>query len=186
MKKRTLLLSLTIVCIAVFVLPAFAEMKNELNNFRGIPWRMAPPQSNRNQWELVDIGPIGGPFKKVYERKNEKLHLGDAEIDSVYYLFHRHLGFAEALLTFASGQQNYELVRKACLDNWGKPDKDTREINKEHGYDLHETYWVGQGVTAELTCYRRNYSARLRIYLNDYPLYIQRDNQEMRQRLQGF
>lgn len=184
--RKTLLLLFTLLCVAFFVSPAFAEMKNELDNFRGVPWRMAPPRSKKNQWGLVEYAPIAGPFQKVYERKNEKLHLGDAKIVEVHYFFHRNLGFASVDIR-ARGQENYELMRKVCIKNWGKPDKDVRRVNKKYDTDVKETVWVGKNLTAELSSHVDvDYATTLRIYLNEYILYVRRDAKEMLQRMDGF
>lgn len=183
------MLSRVLVYIAMFALPAFAEMKNELDDFREVPWGLMAPQSNKNQWRLMETFPLAGPFQKIYVRKNEKYYLGDGTIDRVAYYFHRALGFFHVEI-MAMGQENYELIRKTCIENWGKPDNDVREINKKEGYDTQDTYWVGQRVTAKLSgrkyAMSGQYYIQVDIYLNEYSRQMKMDLNEMSQRNKGF
>lgn len=146
--KKVILMPFILLCIILFTIPAYA-MKNEPDNFRGIPWGIKPPKNNlfwKNKWGLSRLG---GP---IYWR-DEDVSIGGAKILSpINYLFDDSLGFGAVEITF-SGIKEYELIRKTCIEEWGKPDYEKREKNKEYDYDLIEHIWIGKRITARLKYY---------------------------------
>lgn len=118
MKKN--LLSLVVVCMALFAAPA-SGAENIDGGFRGIPWGAEAPKDDGtggNKWELYEVYDLLS--EKKYERDNENLSYGGAEVLRIEYNFQESLGFARVEIFFR-GLGNYKLIRKACVEQWGQP-----------------------------------------------------------------
>lgn len=174
--KKVLLISFMLLCMMLFTVPVFA-MKNEPDNFRGIPWGAEPPKNNlfgKNKWGLKQLS-----TSNLYWR-DEEVSIGGAKITApINYTFHDDFGFACAVVLFR-GQGNYDLIYKACIENWGKPDQERREENKEFAYDQAEAFWIGQKVTVRISYYfKPNEMGELRLYLNTYAEAKRREVEEI-------
>lgn len=174
---KNIFMLFVLLCLVQFTVPAFAAMKNEPENFRGIPWRMKLSEENGQsaaKLGLEEAGPAAGPSVKVYGRKDEKLSFGEAEILEVYYFFQKSLGFAKAQIS-AEGQKNFELIRAECIKSWGEPDEEKKETGKGKTFDNITLHWSGKRVIS-LLIYDRNMDyITLYIYLNNYHQTVRSD-----------
>lgn len=115
--RKVIVISFILLCMMLFAIPALA-MKNEPDNFRGIPWGAKVPKNNifgGNKWKLRHYS------LNVYHR-DEEVTIGGVKItSSIKYYFFEDVGFAWAIVEF-SGRESYDKIRKACIENWGEPD----------------------------------------------------------------
>lgn len=115
-----MLLLLVMVCMVLFAVPVFGA-ENMDKGFRGIPWGARLPKgggNGNNKWGLYWV--YDHFSEKVYERDNENLSFGGAEVLYIEYSFQESLGFAQVEIVFR-GLENCKLIRKACFENWGQP-----------------------------------------------------------------
>lgn len=170
--KVILLIPLTLLCVLLLAIPAPA-MENEPDEFLGIPWGAVSPEKN-----FIGSGDMGGFEARrleiggsvtLYERPHEKVSIfGVKPLSPIAYFFHDSLGFARALMRF-KGVENYQQMLKACVDQWGKPDEERRDVNQELGYDLAINIWQGERITVFLSYYyKKSEVGTLSLYLNDY------------------
>lgn len=182
--RRALAIVFVVLCVVFFALPAFA-MKNEPEGFRGIPWGTPAPENDlngKNKWGLVKL--IDLMSETLYFRKNESALMGGARVESISYYFQESLGFARAVIEF-SGAENCELLRKACIENWGSPDIERKNSTKE--YDGVTFFWFGEKISIRLSYNNREpYSGYLGFFINNYMKVVDKDNVKYYQRLQGF
>lgn len=167
-KRKTLSILYTLLCMILITLPAFASMKNELDGFRGIPWKTTLTGNgakSADKWGLEEDISSAEPSVQIYGRKNEKLSFGDADIFSVHYFFQKSLGFAKVQIS-AEGHRNFELIRKECISSWGEPDGERRI--KDKSSDETHIHWCGKRVIALLVYDRGPNDITLYIYLNNY------------------
>jgi len=121
--------------------------KNEPNEFRGVSW--GTDISNNKEFYLSDTDELGhrieysgnSPKSKVYKRNNEKLFIGKAKIDDIfYYAYKNHLYYIRINYT---GPKNYELLRDTLNDIHGSPsmrdDKGTTRWREWHGNKVNIT-----------------------------------------------
>lgn len=144
--KKALLLLFIIVGVVSFALPAFAEMKYEPDGFRDIRW--GTPMPKNNIFGFNKQGFVFNPLSSsshdsilVYNRKKEKLILGGASLTEIEYIFMEVLGFCGIRIYF-QGDKNFELIRKACMDSWGKP---TKEVFNQK-LKITDIWWRGEKV----------------------------------------
>lgn len=144
--KKKLLLLLVVVCIGSSALPAFAEMKYEPDGFRDIRWGTPVPKNNifgfnKQGFVFNPLSSTSHNSTLVYNRKKENLMLGGASLTEIEYMFIDVLGFCRVMIYF-QGDKNFELIRKACLDSWGKP---TREVFNPK-FKVTNIVWRGEKV----------------------------------------
>lgn len=151
--KKILLIPFILLCMMLFTIPACA-MKNEPDNFRGIPWGTAPPKNTifgGNQWGLTEKAWIGK--LTIYSRDEEAVIGGVKASAPITYHFHDDRGFVAALAQF-KGYENFELIYKACMEIWGEPDSVNRqENNKELDCDMFSAGWVGERILVSTEYY---------------------------------
>lgn len=128
-------------------------MENEPEEFRGIPWGADLPKNSpngENEWGLMELRRIDTDAETVYCRLDDEVSIGGVKISSasVEYHFLDSLGFANVSMKF-KGRRNIELIRKACVKNWGEPDAEN--IFKSKGRDEFVTVmWDGFDMVARL------------------------------------
>lgn len=120
MRKGFLVLAVMVLVLAV---EAFA-FQNEPEGFRGLKWG-DPPTEDMEKESEIGMGIV------IYERLDDKLSLGDVELDYIFYVFYQDK-FMRVSLHF-SGKSNYELLEMICRQKFGK---------KSSG-KLYELHWVG-------------------------------------------
>lgn len=168
--KKIFLFSFVLLCITLALLatPVFA-MKNEPDGFRGIPWGAMAPKNNiagGNKWGLTEIGKTDDGAT-VYWRLHDSVIIGGAKMSSfVEYSFHDTLGFAQVRMKF-EGSENFDLLYKACVEDWGKP-KNEERIQSEK-INCVESLWLGEKVIIQLYYnFGTPEIGGLTIYLIDY------------------
>lgn len=82
MTKKALLL--VIVATLLLCLGRAYTFQNEPEGFRGLKWGDLPPGENMENWTR-----IGGNDLLRYERKDDKLEIGGAKLDSIEYCFYK-------------------------------------------------------------------------------------------------
>lgn len=118
MKK---VLVLAVLLVLVFSVGAFA-FQNEPDGFRGLKWGDPP---------IEDMEKVSGMRTVVYVQPNDKLSIGDVELNYIFYTFYQDK-FMRVGLHF-SGKNNYELLEMICREKFGK----------ESSGKLYELHWVG-------------------------------------------
>lgn len=105
MKKR---LILTLVLLVVFLPASIIAFQNEPDSFRGIKWE-------------IDIGKLP-EFKKIndrtYEKKNDKLKIGDADLDKILYGSYK--GRFYTVTIFYNNPINYLTLKDVLFGLYGK------------------------------------------------------------------
>lgn len=146
--KRVLLTLPVLLSVLLFTATAFA-MKNEPESFQGIPWGAVAPEKNfveGNKWGLVKASSIDKIGDVYFRSESEPVFIEKVKITSpIRYLFHDDYGFAAVLIEF-NGRADYDLIRKACIENWGQPDSDSREKSEKSGSDVIISLWLGENV----------------------------------------
>jgi hypothetical protein len=137
--QRTLgtlvLLLIIALCVAI---PAFA-FKNEPDEFRGIKW-------GTNIGQLTDMVLSGDSGEeKFYLRKNDKMQIGDATLDTLEYAFYKERFFA-VFIKF-KGDTNSDSLWDTLSYVYGKSDG--------KGLEVGSFYW--EGTTVKLW-FRHNYT----------------------------
>lgn len=142
-----------LLCAFLLTTSAFA-MKNEPEGFRGIPWGAVAPEKNfaeGNKWGLEKAGTAGNLGNTYFRPESGEVSIGKAKITSpVIYLFHDDYGFAAALIEF-EGRVDYNHIRQACIENWGRPDSDGTKKNEKFGGDTTTSLWLGEKVIIYLS-----------------------------------
>ena len=111
--------------------------KNEPDGFRGLKWGDAPTE------DMVCFGK-SLCFQSTYERKGDKLGIGSATLDEIYYKFNFYsCQFYEAGSHFF-GTDNYDILKVIFEGRFGEPTK----IYEEHG--SHVLQWTGEKTKIEL------------------------------------
>lgn len=99
--------------LATFSATAFAAgYKNEPDGFRGIKWGQR--LSTRKDMRLLDHDKNGNRY---YSRRGDKLRIGGATLQSIYYRSHRHQ--FEAVVISASGSGNQDALLAALKHQFG-------------------------------------------------------------------
>lgn len=184
------MLLLVVVCIVLFAMPVFGA-ENVDKGFRGIPWGATLPKdgnNGNNKWGLYEVEDHFSD--KVYERDNENLSFGGAQVLYIEYSFQESLGFANVELFF-HGLDNYKLIRKACVEKWGQPvweridsalqgPEELKAKNKNSEVFDHNqisTRWERKGVSIRLEHSNKGKSAgSLEINLDNYYKMCKIDN----------
>lgn len=171
MKRMKILFGSIILICAILSAPHFYPkmMKNEPDGFRGIPWHatvLEGASSSDESGELISSR--FGEFTscKVYERKNENLSIGEAAVDSIFYLFEDDIGFVSATIYFENSK-NFELIIKYCLEKWGKPSSEKRQTAASGALDFAEISWRGKKAEATMWYSGKSNLGALHIYLKE-------------------
>lgn len=178
--KNAIFIPFVLLCMMLFTFPVFA-MENEPEEFRGIPWGAPLPKNNifgRNKWKLEYM--YGNEY-----RRSEEVSIGGAKISSpINYVFLDSMGFACARVSF-EGQENYELILKACIESWGKP---LREIKYKTEETDKVTYlWLGKKIDVLLDYYfNLPASGTLDLALKGYEDALEKDAALWKQKKKGF
>lgn len=121
--------ALIIFSLVFFVNVAYALSYQPPDNFRGIKW--GTHVEALSDMVVVDPGDSVGMFK----RQNDPLHLGKAEVQSVFYAFYRGQFYA-AYVTFKN-PANFAEIKNALVQNYGNPAQ-TDPVNAKHVWGDHE------------------------------------------------
>lgn len=119
MRKLLFVLTLTLVLLlsqsvlALLVHKMNFKRESEPDGFRGIKWGQKP----KNEYDLVEVEDLDG-YLKTYERKNEKMTIGGAEIDSIKYEFFKNKFCAVRVKT--RGESNWSALRSAMWERFGR------------------------------------------------------------------
>lgn len=187
--KRVLLIPFILLCIISCTVPACA-MKNEPDDFRGVPWGTPEPRKKLFGYNFFVYNKWG--LKHLYDgeyTRDQEVYIGGAKITStVSYHFLDSLGFACANVPF-QGQENYELIRKACVESWGEPD--TEEHTKNRVIDSLKSIWVGERISVSISyCFWTNEielreRGWLELYLNNYHDTVEKEEMLRKQKESG-
>lgn len=161
-----------LLCVLLLAASVFA-MENEPDEFLGIPWGAVSPEQNFSDgcgmggFTPLTVDPVDSIT--VYHRPREKVAIAGVQpLSPIAYFFHDSLGFVRALMRF-KGVESYQRMVKACVEQWGKPDEERRDVNRESDYDLAVNIWRGERVTVFLSYYyKKSEVGILSLYLNDY------------------
>lgn len=184
--KKIFFISFILLGITLFAAPVFA-MKNEPEGFRDIPWGATVPKdtpTEGNKWKLTEVEKSFNDTTTVYQRLDDKVVVGGAEMLYVAYLFHDTLGFASAYMVF-DGQESFDLLYKACVEDWGKPSREERSQSGK--VDMVEIFWLGEKVIARLQYnFETSKVGGLSIKLIDYHKIQIEERAKQKQRESGF
>jgi hypothetical protein len=115
-RKLGTLIFLAIISVFV-VIPVFA-FQNEPDGFRGIEWAA-------NISALTDMLIVeSGKDSEYYCRKNDKMKIGDADIDQISYGFYKNRFYV--VLVEYHGFLNFTKLKTILLEQYGKPDQPNR------------------------------------------------------------
>jgi hypothetical protein len=110
-QKKLGMLAFLLIVTACFAIPAFA-FQNEPDGFRGVKWG-----TNINELHDMVLYQEDGDTK-AYQRNNDKIKIGDAEISLVVYGFYKgrfyavHIGF--------NGDSNFKKLKNTFFDQFGQ------------------------------------------------------------------
>lgn len=133
--KKVIIMVLVMVLLPLEVAFAF---QNEPEGFRGLKWG-DPPAEDMQVWRTTEYG------KTEYTRGDEKMSMGQAQLEFVCYSFFRDE--FEAVFLHFEGEANFELLETICREKFGKP--------FEERYD--KLVWVSHktGVSLEHSIIKR-------------------------------
>lgn len=143
MKKNVSILLIVLLILAIFTPILFAEeikstFQNEPDGFRGLKWGDAPTE------DMVCFGK-SLIFQSTYERKGDKLGIGSAILDEIWYKFNYYnCQFYEAGSHFFS-TDNYNILKVIFEGRFGKPTKSYEE------YGSHVLQWTGEKTEIKLS-----------------------------------
>lgn len=110
MRKKGLVL-VVMLGIILSVTGITQAFQNEPEGFRGIKWGDPPPEEDMEDWTR-----IGGNDFSRYERKNDKLQMGGAKLQSIEYQFYKGQFMEAWIQTEAS---NYKPLEDVVKLNFG-------------------------------------------------------------------
>lgn len=104
---------------------SFRSYRNEPNGFRGIEW-----DTNLSRLKSMQYHASGPSYSEItfYKRKNDSLQMGSARFQSIVYVFWRER--LEGVLLTVKGSDNWDTLRQACFERFGKGKKPNRYIEE--------------------------------------------------------
>lgn len=127
--------NLVLAVLLAFIGTSVYAFQNEPDNFRGIKW-------GTNIDTLSDMKLIeDGGDEKFYNRKNEKMKMGEATLDDVIYVFYKGK-FSGVMIEFNS-KLNFEKTKNTFFYVYGNAEQPNQF--------LEEYLWVGDDVFIGLT-----------------------------------
>lgn len=145
MIKKILLVIVLVFLVAGIGVASQNEItfQNEPDGFRGLKWGDAPTE------EMVCFGK-NLSFQSTYQRKADKLVIGSAKLDEIWYKFNFYSNkFYEAGSHFFS-TDNYDILKVIFEERFGKPTK----IYKEYGFYVLQ--WTGEKTEIKLSYNSKN------------------------------
>lgn len=133
MKYFTSYFLIVALCATILILPSNSfGFQNEPDSFRGIKW-------GTNINKLSDMG--GGLIQKGYPIKfyiktNDKMKIGDAELDKIYYHFYKERFFGVQI--YFTGFDNFQKLKTTFSQLYGEPTIPNQFVE---GYD-----WLGSNI----------------------------------------
>jgi len=149
MRRKYYLIVLSLILIIIFNLILFAEeikstFQNEPDGFRGLKWGDSPVE------DMICFGKSLS-FQITYERKKDKLGIGSAILDEIWYKFNFYSNrFYEAGSHFF-GTNNYDILKVIFEGRYGKPTK----TYKEYGFYILQ--WTGEKTEIKLSYNSKQY-----------------------------
>ena len=143
MKKNISILLIVLCILAISTLILFAEdikygFQNEPDGFRGLKWGDSPTE------DMVCFGK-SLCFQSTYERKGDKLGIGSATFDEIWYKFNFYsCQFYEAGSHFF-GTDNYDILKVIFKGRFGEPTKTYEE------YGSYTLQWIGKKTEIRLS-----------------------------------
>jgi hypothetical protein len=129
-KKFCTLLTILLTFLIFSSLPAFA-FQNEPDGFRGIKW-------GTNINALPDMGLIDSDGEtKFYIRRNDKMKIGDADVDKIVYGFYK-TRFFYVRIKF-NNFSNFTRLKETLFSQYGQGDKPNQFMEKY--------FWHGAAVS---------------------------------------
>ena len=125
MRKVMLILPFCLLPVSAFA------FQNEPLGFRGIRW--GTHLLSLTDMKLCDHE---GIRRKVYERKKDKLKIGEAELEKICYIF--HFGRFDSVVIHYASYLNHERLKKTLFEAYGKGQK-PNESREQY-------YWFGVAV----------------------------------------
>jgi len=132
MKLKTLLWTVIVTILVFSSVESGFTFQNEPDGFRDFKWGDAPRSNMKFLGEAQEM--------KIYILPNDKLYLGDAQFDQIFYSFY---GSPQKLMVVAlhfNGKENYDILETICKGKFGKP--------TQTGF--YEFQWTGQQATINL------------------------------------
>jgi hypothetical protein len=128
-RKRFVYLFSLVVFLALSSLTALA-FQNEPDGFRGIKW-------GTNISELNDMLVVeSGKDTLYYTRKNDKMKIGDVDIDQISYGFYKTRFFV--VLVEYRGYASFTKLKKILIDQYGKAEQPNQLMERY--------FWTGGTV----------------------------------------
>jgi len=129
---------LTIFVLSTFLALSATAAPFKMDGFRGIKWA-APIKKHAH--ELIELRNEGNLIS--YKRKNEKMKIGDAKIESIFYYFYK--GKFSTVNINSKGFENSEFLVLAFKAKFGKsPDMPIEFYS-----------WENKAVTITLLCHTK-------------------------------
>lgn len=132
---------------------------NEPDQFRGLKW--GESLAGRGDFFLSDVNGIGrkvdfnepSPHAKIYKRKNDKLLIGKAEINDIFYnLYNDKLYYVRINYNTA---ESYKLLYQTLLELHGIPD-----FTDDQGYTRWKE-WRGRDINITLSYAQLMFQGRI-------------------------
>lgn len=125
-----------IVILAIFLFAGYAAyaFQNEPDGFRGIKW--GTNISELSKMKLID----DDGNAKCYARKNDKMRIGDANLDAIMYGFYKNRFSAVGVMYHSSS--NFSAIKETLLQQYG-------EARHPNGF-MEEYFWYGSRVNVFL------------------------------------
>jgi hypothetical protein len=116
--------------------------QNEPDNFRGIKWGAAIGTLS-NMKLIVEDGD-----DKFYQRKNDKMKMGEATLDRIFYDFHR--GRFYSVEIYFNFQSNFSIIKDTFFRMYG--------VGYQPNPSIEEYWWFGHDIDIKL-----KYSERVKM-----------------------
>lgn len=150
---RTTKWIISILAVILFSSLAFS-FQNEPKNFRGFKWGT----SIKDIKGLKPVYENGSIVKNLYVKLNEKLKIGKADVEQIYYHF-KDDELSGITITM-SGLSNYEIIKNIFFQNYGTP---TSGVEKDKDYE-----WHGEDASIALF-YNKDKDTGFALYVSTLP-----------------
>ena len=147
-----------LVIVLVFLITGIGfAFQNEPDGFRGLKWGDEPTEDMTflDKW-IVDKNILTKNLlnqifiqvtysQNLYYRENEKLNIGSAKLDNIFYNFNIYSNQFYRVSSIFSGEANYNILKMIFEEKYGKPtDYSSKAI---YGYLLQ---WTGDKAEIKL------------------------------------
>jgi hypothetical protein len=137
--------------------PNEIKIDNDPESSRGIKWKanineldgMNLVSKDELHWRILSDDEKNDDNLEVYTKVGDKLKIGDANIEKIYYFFYKDR-FCRIVFYFSSSSDYYK-IKKTLFHAYGKI-----EVKEPTSYPISPEYkWIGEKVKLELDYYER-------------------------------